>query len=90
MEREFERKIFVLENYTDKSDMEEDIKKYMQELKEKYPMAIVTREFCIGNKVLVRATEKNNDQKENKKQKSKVREKESFFRDGIERERGER
>ncbi len=69
MEQELERKLFILENYNDKSDMEEDIKKYMKKLKINYPLAIITREFYKGNNILVRATQINNKNIENKKDK---------------------
>lgn len=68
MERELEKKIFVLTNYIDKLDMEEHIKLYIKKLKKDYPTAIVTREFYKGNNVLVRATQINSKYIENKKQ----------------------
>ena len=57
MEREFENKIFMLNEFINKDDMEENIKKYIDILKNKYPNAIVTREFYKGQNILVRATE---------------------------------
>ena len=56
MEFELENKIFLLEEYTNKIDMEEAIKKYIRKLKENYPRAIITREFYRRNAILVRAT----------------------------------
>lgn len=60
MERELEHKIFLENEYINKNDMEKEIKEYILELKSKYPLAIVTREFHKGKNVLVRATEINN------------------------------
>ena len=60
MERELENKIFMANEYTNKDDMEEKIKEYIEVLKFKYPNAIITREFYKGQNVLVRVTETNN------------------------------
>ena len=60
MERELESKVFMLNEYTNKEDMEEKIKKYIGVLKLKYPNAIITREFYKGQNILVRVTEINN------------------------------
>lgn len=57
MERELENKIFMLNDYINKDDMEENIKKYIDILQNKYPNAIITREFYKGQNILVRATE---------------------------------
>ena len=57
MERELEHKIFWENDYINKNDMEKEIKEYISDLKSKYPLAIVTREFHKGKNVLVRATE---------------------------------
>lgn len=56
MEREIASKIFILEEYTSKENMEEHIKEYIYMLKEKYSNATITREFYKGSNVLVRAT----------------------------------
>ena len=69
MERELEHKIFWENDYINKNDMEKEIKEYISDLKSKYPLAIVTREFHKGKNVLVRATEvksKNNLKKQDK------------------------
>lgn len=69
MERELEHKIFWENDYINKNDMEKEIKEYVSDLKSKYPLAIVTREFHKGKNVLVRATEiksKNNLKKQDK------------------------
>lgn len=66
MERELENKIFMFDDYKDKEEMEEKIKKYIGILKNKYPNVIITREFYKGQNILVRATEietKTNDNK---------------------------
>ena len=60
MERELESKVFMLNEYTNKEDMEEKIKKYVGVLKRKYPNAIMTREFYKGQNILVRVTEISN------------------------------
>lgn len=69
MERELEHKIFWENDYTNKNDMEKEIKEYISDLKSRYPLAIVTREFHKGKNVLVRATEiksRNNLKKQDK------------------------
>lgn len=69
MERELEHKIFWENDYINKNDMEKEIKEYISDLKSKYPLAIVTREFHKGKNVLVIATEiksKNNLKKQDK------------------------
>ena len=66
MERELENKIFMFNDYKNKEDMEEKIKKYIEVLKNKYPNAIITREFYKGQNVLIRATEINNKSIESK------------------------
>ena len=57
MEREIANKIFMFDEYLNKDNMEENIKKYIATLKNKYPNAIITREFYKGQNILVRATE---------------------------------
>lgn len=71
MERELENKIFFLDEYTNKDEMEENIKKYIELLKNKYPNAIITKEFYKGQNVLVRATEMSNKTIKNKQIKEK-------------------
>ena len=69
MERELEHKIFWENDYINKNDMEKEIIEYISDLKSKYPLAIVTREFHKVKNVLVRATEiksKNNLKKQDK------------------------
>lgn len=68
MERELTSKIFILEEYSSKENMEEHIKEYIYILKEKYPDAIITREFFKGNNILVRVTETENKTNNNKNQ----------------------
>ena len=60
MERELENRIFFLNEYINKDEMEEEIKTYIQILKNKYPNVIITREFYKGQNVFVRATEISN------------------------------
>ena len=67
MERELTSKIFILEEYTSKENMEEHIKEYIYMLKEKYPNATITREFYKGSNVLVRATKINTNKQEKNK-----------------------
>ena len=69
MERELEHKIFLENDYINKNDMEKEIKEYISDLKSKYHLAIVTREFHKCKNVLVRTTEiksKNNIKKQDK------------------------
>ena len=54
---EIERKIFSIEKYSDKEEMEEEIKKYIKQMEEMYPYAVVTREFFDGKNILVRTAE---------------------------------
>lgn len=61
MELELANKVFLLENYCDRNDMEEHIKEYIRQLKNDYPMAVVTREFYKGGNILVRATQINSN-----------------------------
>ena len=67
LERELASKIFILEEYTSKENMEDHIKEYIYMLKNKFPEAIITREFYKGNNILVRATEINNHMKKSDK-----------------------
>ncbi len=87
MEKELASKIFMLEDYNSKENMEEHIKEYIRKLKIEYPTAIVTREFYKGENILVRATliydKSNNIRKENEK--AKEREDDWYIR-----QRGER
>ena len=85
MEREIENKIFMLNEYSDKDDMEEHIKKYIALLKNKYPGAIITREFYKGSNVLVRATKIENNTVISK-QTTKEKERDDWYI----RQRGER
>lgn len=67
MERELAKKLFILEDYNSKENMEEHIKEYIYMLKEKFPDLIITREFYKGSNVLVRATQTyTNNQDKNK------------------------
>jgi len=65
--------------------MEENIKKYIDILKNKYPNAIITREFYKGQNIFVRATEISNKAITNK-QVNKEREIDDWYI----RQRGER
>ena len=85
MERELESNVFMLNEYTNKEDMEEKIKKYVVVLKLKYPNAIITREFYKGQNILVRVTEISNKTITNK-QVNKEREIDDWYI----RQRGER
>ena len=79
MERELENKIFMLNDYINKDDMEENIKKYIDILKNKYPNAIITREFYKGQNVLVRTTEIYNNVNAKQKEKNKEREIDDWY-----------
>lgn len=85
MERELEKKVFLLNKYVSNEDMEENVNKYIEMLKNKYPSAVITREFYKGQNILVRATlieskTINLNQKENERE----------FDDWYIRQRGER
>lgn len=85
LERELASKIFILEKYNSKENMEEDIKEYVNKLKSDYPKAVVTREFYRGQNILVRATEF--DDKLNNRESIRQKERED---DWYIRQRGER
>lgn len=71
MEKELASKIFMLEDYNSKENMEEHIKEYIKVLKCNFPKSIITREFYKGQNILVRATEiynKTTDIKQNNKE----------------------
>lgn len=85
MEREIESKIFMIEDYNSKENMEEHIKEYIYKLKQKYPDAIITKEFYKSQNILVRATEIDNKTIYNKN-KDKERERDDWYT----RQRGER
>lgn len=57
MEKELASKIFMIDDYENKNEMEEKIKEFMKELKKEYPNATITKEFYKGVNILVRATE---------------------------------
>ena len=86
MEKELESKIFMVEDYANKNNMEEHIKEYIRKLKMEYPQATITKEFYKGKNILVRATEVY----ENVKQKKKTKDKEKEIDDWYIRQRGER
>lgn len=85
LERELASKIFILEEYNSKENMEEDIKEYVNKLKSDYPMAVVTREFYRGQNILVRATEFNDKLNNRESIRQKEREDDWYIR-----QRGER
>ena len=85
MERELEKRIFMITNYESKNSMEEDIKEYIKILKKAYPKAIITTEFYKGQNILVRATEICN-----KSVNTKQNNKERNIDDWYIRQRGER
>lgn len=86
MEKELESKIFRVEDYANKNNMEEHIKEYIRKLKMEYPQATITKEFYKGKNILVRATEVY----ENVKQKQSTKDKEKEIDDWYIRQRGER
>ena len=85
MEKELESKIFMLEDYNNKEDMEEIIKEYIKMLKNNYPKAVITKEFYKGSNILVRATTI-----ESKTINSKQNNKERELDDWYIRQRGEK
>ena len=78
MERELEKKIFMFDEYINKDDMEENIKKYIVMLKNKYANAVITREFYKGQNILVRATKIENKETI-RKQNNKEREIDDWY-----------
>lgn len=85
MERELEKKIFILSEYLSNEDMEENVNKYIEVLKKKYSNAIITKEFYKGKNILVRAT-----LIENKTINLKQKENEREIDDWYIRQRGDR
>ena len=85
MEKELEKRIFMITNYENKNSIEEEIKEYIKILKKNYPKAIITREFYKGQNILVRATEIYN-KSVNPKQNNKERDIDDWYI----RQRGER
>ena len=57
MEKELDSKVFMINDYASKNNMEEHIKEYIRKLRQDYPSACITREFYKGENILVRATE---------------------------------
>lgn len=58
MEEELERKIFMLEDFENRTEMEKMADLYMKKLRNKYAYSrvIVTKEFYKNNNLLIRAT----------------------------------
>lgn len=86
MERELDSKVFMIDDYADKSNMEEHIKKYIRKLKNEYPTAVVTKEFYKGKNILVRATHVETKNLQINKEKLKEKERDDWYI----RQRGER
>ncbi|HJJ04641.1 MAG TPA: hypothetical protein OIM45_01995 [Clostridiaceae bacterium] len=86
MEKELDSKIFFINDYTSKNNMEEHIKEYIRKLNIDHPNAIITKEFYRGKNILVRATEIKN----NNTEKEKENQKEKEIDDWHIRQRGER
>lgn len=80
MEKELASKIFMVNDYASKNNMEEQIKEYIRKLKNEYPTAIVTKEFYKGENILVRATEVYNKPQSKKKEKEKELEDDWYIR----------
>ena len=87
MEKEIASKIFMVNDYASKNNMEEHIKEYIRKLKIEYPTAIITREFHKGENILVRATQIYDKSNNTEKQNAKYKERED---DWYIRQRGER
>ena len=58
MEEELERKIFLVENFESRAEMEKMVDFYVKKLRSKYAYSkvVVTKEFYKNTNVLVRAT----------------------------------
>ena len=80
MENELASKIFMVNDYASKNNMEEQIKEYIRKLKIEYPTAIVTKEFYKGENILVRATEVYNKPQSKKKENEKELEDDWYIR----------
>mgnify|MGYP004508785045 FL=1 len=80
MEKEIASKIFMVNDYASKNNMEEQIKEYIRKLKIEYPTAIVTKEFYKGENILVRATEVYNKPQSKKKENEKELEDDWYIR----------
>ncbi len=80
MENELASKIFMVNDYASKNNMEEQIKEYIRKLKIEYPTAIVTKEFYKGENILVRATEVYNKLQSKKKENEKELEDDWYIR----------
>lgn len=80
MEKELASKIFMVNDYASKNNMEEQIKEYIRKLKIEYPTAIVTKEFYKGENILVRATEVYNKPQSKKKENEKEIEDDWYIR----------
>ncbi len=80
MENELASKIFMVNDYASKNNMEEQIKEYIRKLKIEYPTAIVTKEFYKGENILVRATEVYNKLQSKKKENEKEVEDDWYIR----------
>ena len=80
MENELASKIFMVNDYASKNNMEEQIKEYIRKLKIEYPTAIVTKEFYKGENILVRATEVYNNLQSKKKENEKELEDDWYIR----------
>ena len=80
MENELASKIFMVNDYASKINMEEQIKEYIRKLKIEYPTAIVTKEFYKGENILVRATEVYNKLQSKKKENEKEVEDDWYIR----------
>ncbi len=87
MEKELTSKIFMVNDYSNKKNMEEHITEYIRKLKMEYPTAIITKEFYKGENILVRATQIYHKSNNIKKESERDKEKES---DWHIRQRGER
>ena len=80
MEKELASKIFMVNDYASKNNMEEQIKEYIRKLKIEYPTAMVTKEFYKGENILVRATEVYNKLQSKKKENEKELEDDWYIR----------
>lgn len=80
MEKELASKIFMVNDYASKNNMEEQIKEYIRKLKIEYPTAIVTKEFYKGENIFVRATEVYNKPQSKKKENEKEIEDDWYIR----------
>lgn len=57
MEKEIFKKIFYIDDFRSKNNMEKHIEEYIKQLKTEYPNSIITKEFYKGSNIMVKVTQ---------------------------------